>query len=326
MKKKIALITGITGQDGSYLAEYLLARDYTVYGLIRRQDLEVPETNFINISHLLGKLTLIPGSLESYPTLFSILNKIRPTEIYHFAAQSFVSFSLEDEFSTMETNSKGTHHLISAIHQLLPECRFYFAGSSEMFGDVLSAPQDETTPFRPRSIYGISKVVGYELTRNYREQKGMFACSGILYNHESPRRGPEFVTRKITMTAAKIKLGMAQKLELGNIEAKRDWGFAGDYIVAIHQMLQLEKPEDFVIGTGMLHSVRDFLSIAFGELDLDYKNYVEVNPLFIRPSEKINLVANAAKAFEKLGWAPRVKFEELVQNMVRHDYNLLKKV
>jgi len=256
---KKAFITGITGQDGSYLAEFLLNKGYQVHGMVRRVALEDPEHRLWRIRHILDKLTLHSASLESYASIFNVIDKIKPDECYHLAAQSFVSYSFEDEFSTINTNINGTHFVLSAIKQRAPKCKFYFAGSSEQFGLVKEVPQDEDTPFHPRSPYGISKVAGFDLTKNYREAYGIFALSGILFNHESPRRGFEFVTRKISHGVAEIKLGLAKKLYIGNLEAKRDWGFAGDYISAMWLMLQQDKPEDYVIATGDVHSVKQFL-------------------------------------------------------------------
>src|SRR5258705_1030129 len=255
MKK--ALITGITGQDGSYLAEHLLSHGYEVHGLVRRVALEDPSRRFTRIEHILDRLTLHPASLESYPSIFSIYSKTEFDECYHLAAQSFVAESFADGFSTMNTNINGTHYMLAALRELQANCRFYFAGSSEMFGKVREVPQTETTPFHPRSPYGISKVAGFDLTRNYRESYGMFTCSGILFNHEGPRRGFEFVTRKITSTAPRIKLGHATELRLGNLEARRDWGHAGDYVRAMHLMLQQPEPDDFVVASGESHSVRE---------------------------------------------------------------------
>lgn len=315
-----ALITGITGQDGSYLAELLLKEGYEVHGIVRRATMEREQT-FWRLKNFQSQLHLHYGSIESFPSIYSILKKVMPDYFFHFAAQSFVSYSFDDEFATMNVNINGTHCILSAITQICPECRFYFAGSSEIFGQVDSSPQNENTHFHPRSVYGITKMVGYELTRNYRETNKIFACTGILYNHESPRRGREFVTRKITSTAAQIKLGMAKEIRLGNIDAKRDWGFAGDYVRAIHSMLKLDRPQDFVIGTGELHSVRDFLEVAFGELDLDYKRYLVIDDKFYRPAEEISLVADATLARTKLNWKPEMKFTELVRTMVRADYD-----
>lgn len=315
---KRALITGITGQDGSYLAEHLLEQGYEVHGLTRSADLTRSTSHHWRISHLLDALHLHSASIESAPGLFRVLQEVRPDECYHFAAKSFVSFNFEDEFTTMTANATGTHNLLAALHQVVPECRFYFSGSSEMFGNVNSFPQDENTRFYPRTVYGISKVVGYELTRNYRETYGMYACTGILFNHESPRRGSEFVSRKITLAAARIRCGLQQQLEMGNIDAQRDWGFAGDYVRAVHLMLSQPQPDDFVIGTGRLHTVRDILLIAFNELGLDYEQYLVIDPRFNRPAGNI-LVANPAKALQKLGWKAEKSFEDMIREMVYAD-------
>ncbi|MBF0239525.1 MAG: GDP-mannose 4,6-dehydratase [SAR324 cluster bacterium] len=317
MKK--ALITGITGQDGSYLAEYLLELGYEVHGIVRRVALEDPTHRLWRIQHLKDRIIFHSASLESYPSVFKVFQQVKPDECYHLAAQSFVSYSFADEFSTMDTNINGTHHLLAALHEACPTCRFYFAGSSEMFGKVEAVPQSETTRFHPRSIYGISKVAGYELTRNYRESYNLFACSGILFNHESPRRGFEFVTRKITSSIARIKLGMERELRLGNIEAKRDWGFAGEYVKVMHAMLNQKAPDDYVVGTGITHSVKEFLEIAFGEVGLNYENYLVRDERLFRPAEAAILVADPQKAQKELGWTPQVSFEELVCMMVRSD-------
>jgi len=317
MKK--AFITGITGQDGSYLAEYLLGKGYEVHGLIRRVALEAPETRFGRIVHLKDDLILHAGSLESYPSLFHILARTQFDECYHLAAQSFVAESFEDGFSTMNTNSSGTHYLLAALHQLQPDCRFYFAGSSEMFGKVREVPQRETTPFHPRSPYGISKVAGYYLTLNYREAHNMFCSNGMLFNHESPRRGFEFVTRKITHHVARIKRGQANELRLGNLEARRDWGHAADYVEAMHQILQHSVPDDFVIAMGETHSVREFCEIAFREVGLDYREFVVEDPQFYRPAEVDLLVGDATHAREAFGWKPKHTFRELVAEMVAND-------
>ena len=255
---KKALITGITGQDGSYLAEYLLSLGYEVHGLVRRVALEDPQRRFTRLAHLLDKIVLHPASLESYPSIFHVVSQHEFAECYHLAAQSFVAESFRDGFSTMNTNINGTHYMLAALRELRPGCRFYFAGSSEMFGKVRETPQTEKTPFHPRSPYGISKVAGFDLTRNYREAYDMFCLSGILFNHEGPRRGHEFVTRKITSTVAQIKLGSINELPLGNLDAKRDWGHAKDYVRAMHLMLQRDTPDDYVVATGETHTVREF--------------------------------------------------------------------
>lgn len=325
MAQKKALITGITGQDGSFLAEYLLSLDYEVHGIVRRVALEDPYNRLSRVSHLLDRLVLHPGSLESFASIFVVISNIDIDECYHLAAQSFVAESFMDGFSTMNININGTHHILAALYELRPKCRFYFAGSSEMFGKVAETPQRETTPFHPRSPYGISKVTGFELTRNYREAYGMFCANGMLFNHESPRRGFEFVTRKVTSAAARIALGQASELHLGNLEARRDWGHAADYVRAMHMMLQQDEPDDYVIATGETHSVREFCELAFGELGLDYREYVKIDPQFIRRAEEDLLVGDASKARQKLGWAPRCTFRELAKEMVRADLDFFKK-
>lgn len=323
MRKK-ALITGITGQDGSCLAEFLLKKGYQVHGIVRRVAFEDPQHRLWRIRHILKKITLHPASLESYASIFQVVEKIKPDECYHLAAQSFVSYSFEDEFSTINTNINGTHFILSAIKQKAPHCRFYFAGSSEMFGKVKETPQNEGTPFHPRSPYGISKVAGFDLTRNYREAYGLFTCNGILFNHESPRRGFEFVTRKITHAAAQIKLKLAKELKLGNLEARRDWGFSGDYVYAMYLMLQQDAPDDYVIATGETHSVQEFVELAFVHLGLDWKKYVKIDKAFYRPAEVNILQGDYSKAKSELGWQPQVKFEDLVKMMVDADLKMLK--
>ncbi|HEX8634423.1 MAG TPA: GDP-mannose 4,6-dehydratase, partial [Pyrinomonadaceae bacterium] len=305
--------------DGSYLAEHLLSLGYEVHGLVRRVALEDPSRRFARISHLLDRVTLHPASLESYPSLFHVVSRHPFDECYHLAAQSFVAESFADGFSTMNTNINGTHYLLAALRELRPECRFYFAGSSEMFGKVAETPQRETTRFHPRSPYGISKVAGFELTRNYREAYGMYCASGMLFNHESPRRGYEFVTRKITSTAARIKLGLAQELLLGNLDAQRDWGHAKDYVRAMYLMLQQEEADDFVVATGETHTVREFCRRAFAEVELDYEEYVRVDERFLRPAEVDLLVGDAGKATEGLGWQPEYSFGEMIKEMVEAD-------
>jgi len=317
MKK--ALITGITGQDGSYLAELLLNKGYEVHGIVRRVALEDPEHRMWRIRHLLKDIHLHSASLESYPSLFGVVQHIKPDECYHLAAQSFVSYSFEDEFSTLNANINGTHFMLSAIKEMARDCRFYFAASSEMFGKVREVPQNELTPFHPRSSYGISKVAGFHLTMNYREAYGMHASSGILYNHESPRRGFEFVTRKITHQLARIKLGMENQLRLGNLEAKRDWGHAADYVQAMWLMLQQDQPDDYVISTGECHTVREFCEIAFAHVGLNYQDYVVVDERFFRPSEVEILQGDCGKARRVLGWDYRRSFKDLVYDMVESD-------
>jgi len=322
---KKAFITGIDGQDGSYLSEFLIKKGYKVHGMVRRVALEDPEHHLWRIKHILGRIKLHPGSLESYPSIFKIVERIKPNECYHLAAQSFVSYSFEDEFSTINTNINGTHFVLSAIKENSPKCKFYFAASSEMFGLVKDSPQNENTPFHPRSPYGISKVAGFDLTRNYREAYGLFACNGILFNHESPRRGYEFVTRKITSKVAEIKLGLSKELRLGNLEAKRDWGFAGDYVLAMWLMLQNDKPDDYVIATGESHSVRDFVRLAFRYVGLDWKKYTRIDKTFYRPAEVHLLKGNYSKAKRKIGWQPATDFKALVKMMVDSDIARLKR-
>ena len=317
MKK--ALITGITGQDGSYLSELLLEKGYEVHGIVRRVALEHPQARMWRIRHILDRIHIHSASMESYASIFDIVFEIKPDECYHLAAQSFVSYSFEDEFSTINTNLNGTHYVLSAMKRQAPHCKFYFAASSEMFGNVKETPQNENTPFHPRSPYGISKMAGFELTRNYREAYSLFALSGILFNHESPRRGAEFVTRKITSASAKIKLGIGKEIRLGNLEARRDWGHARDYIRAMWVMLQQDEPEDYVIASGESHSVREFLETAFNYVDLDYHDYLRVDDELYRPSEVNILQGDASKAHKKLNWSPSVSFEELVREMVDSD-------
>ena len=322
MTKK-ALITGITGQDGSFLAELLLKKGYEVHGLVRRVALEDPTRHLTRIQPILDLIHLHPASLESYASLFQVIQKIQPDECYHLAAQSYVSYSFDDEFTTINTNISGTHYVISSIRQAAPNCKFYFAASSEMFGKVVETPQRETTPFYPRSPYGISKVAGFYLTRNYREAYNMFAVNGILFNHESERRGFEFVTRKITSGVARIHKGLDRQIQLGNLDAQRDWGYAPDYVAAMWMMLQQPEPDDYVIATEETHSVREFVSHAFKLVGLSWENYVVINPDLYRPAEVHVLCGDASKARRVLGWSPRVCFEELVQIMVEADIKAL---
>jgi GDPmannose 4,6-dehydratase len=319
-----ALITGITGQDWVYLAELLLSKGYEVHGIVRRVAIEDPEHRLWRLRHILDKIILHPASMESYASIFNVVHKVKPDECYHLAAQSFVSYSFEDEFSTVATNINGTHYVLSAIKDRAPHCKFYFAASSEMFGNAKETPQNENTPFYPRSPYGISKVAGFHLTRNYREAYNLYALSGILFNHESPRRGLEFVTRKVTSAVAKIKLGLAKELRLGNLEAKRDWGYAGDYVQAMWLMLQQDEPEDYVVATGETHSIRELVELAFSYVGLDWKDYVIVDEILYRPAEIYELRGDFSKAKEKLGWKPTVSFKELIQMMMDSDLEALK--
>lgn len=318
---KRALITGITGQDGSYLAEFLLSKGYEVHGVCRRTS----SPNVERIEHLLDRMEMHAGDLLDQGSLQALLQEIRPTEVYNLAAQSFVATSWGQPLLTGEVTGLGVTRLLEAIRTIDPSIRFYQASSSEMFGKVHETPQRETTVLHPRSPYGVAKVYGHYLTINYRESFGMFACSGILFNHESPRRGLEFVTRKITDAAARIKLGLQDELRLGNLDAKRDWGFAGDYVQAMWLMLQQEQADDYVIGTGELHTVREFVELAFERLDLDWQKYVVVDPKFFRPAEVDLLLADCSKAKRELGWKPQMSFKELVSTMVDADYERLAK-
>ncbi len=314
-----ALITGITGQDGSYLAELLLEKGYEVHGIVRRVAIEDPEHRLWRIRHLIGDLNLHAASLESYPSIFKVLHDIKPSEVYHLAAQSFVSYSFEDEFSTFNANVNGTHFVLSAVKETVPEARFYFAASSEMFGNSRKYPQNETTAFYPRSVYGISKLAGYHLARNYREAYGLHASCGILYNHESPRRGLEFVTRKITSHAAKIKLGLAKELRLGNLDARRDWGHAREYVKAMWLMLQQSTPSDYVIATGETYTVKDFLERAFAVVGLDPYEFLNVDSQLVRPAEIDLLVGDPGKARKQLGWTYSHSLDDLIEEMVSAD-------
>jgi GDPmannose 4,6-dehydratase len=320
---KRALITGITGQDGSYLAEHLLDLGYEVHGLVRRVALEQPGQRFSRLKGCLDRIHIHPASLDSYASVFHVFTQQQFDECYHLAAQSFVAESFADGFSTMNTNINGTHYVLAALREVQPKCRFYFAGTSEMFGKAQETPQRETTPFHPRSPYGVSKVAGFYLALNYREAYGIHCSSGILFNHESPRRGFEFVTRKITDGVARIKLGMASELALGNLEAKRDWGHARDFVRAMHLMLQQPEADDYVVATGETHSVREFCELAFGEVGLDYRNYVRKNEAVYRPAEVDLLIGDFTKARTVLGWEPTVKFGALVKEMVHADLELL---
>ena len=320
-RKKTALITGITGQDGSYMAEFLLNKGYRVFGLERRASQKSRE----NIAHILDKITLISGDLLDEASLVHALRQVKPDEVYNLAAQSFVGDSWKQPVYTGEVTGLGVTRMLEAIRQTDPKIRFYQASSSEMFGGVKESPQSESTHFYPRSPYGVAKVYGHWITVNYRESYGIFAVSGILFNHESPRRGLEFVTRKITHTAAKIKLGLARELRLGNLNAKRDWGFAGDYVEAMWMMLQQGTPRDYVIGTGETHSVKEFIEAAFGHLGLDWKKYVKVDKQFLRPADVHVLLSDARHAHRELGWKQKVGFHELVEMMVDADMARLSK-
>ncbi len=314
-----ALITGIAGQDGSYLAELLLAKGYEVHGIVRRIAFEDTEHKLKNLKGVLDRLHLHASSLDNVLSLIKTIKEVVPDECYHLAASSFVSYSFEDEISIINNNVNSTHYLLAALREFAPSCRFYIAGSSEMFGVVSHSPQDEDTPFNPRSIYGISKVAGHHLVRHYRRQYGMHACSGILYNHESPRRGYEFVTRKIASSAARIKLGLQENLSLGNLDAYRDWGYAPDYVNAMWLMLQADAPDDYVVASGETHSVREFVDTAFSHVGLDYEKYVRVDQQFYRPAEQVRLCGNPAKAVERLNWRRSKSFGEIVIEMVENE-------
>jgi GDPmannose 4,6-dehydratase len=313
--KRKAFITGITGQDGSYLAEILLERGYEVYGMIRRSS----SFNTARIDHIFGELELVFGDLTDGSSLNQLMRRIRPDEVYNLGAQSHVRVSFDVPEYTADATGMGTLRLLDAIREEDVKCRFYEAGSSEMFGQAVETPQTEATPFHPRSPYGVSKVFGYWITRNYREAYGMYAVNGILFNHESPRRGPTFVTRKITRAIGAILRGEQHELRLGNLEARRDWGYARDYMEGAWQMLQADEPDDYVLATGEMHSVRELLDEAFGYADLDWHEHVKVDARYFRPTEVDLLLGDASKARERLGWEPKVRFEELVRMMVDHD-------
>ena len=331
MRKKIAIITGIAGQDGSFLAELLLKKNYEVHGIIKK------DNNLRRISHILKKIKIHYVPIQNYFAMLNLLKKIRPNEIYHLAGKSLVhyttlknkkitniDFSPTNEFLTMNTNIAGTHNILAAIKSSNIKSKFYFSGSSEMFGHSKTLIQDENTNFNPRSTYGISKVAGYNLSKYYRDSHALHASTGIMYNHESERRGEEFVTRKISISAAKIKLGLQKFIELGNIDAKRDWGYAPEYVQAMWMMLQAKNPDDYVIGTGKLHTVQDFIKIAFLSLDLNYEKYLKINKKLIRPKELFILKSNSKKILKKLNWKAKTDFKSLVSKMVVTDYNLLK--
>ncbi len=314
-----ALITGITGQDGSYLAEFLLGRGYDVVGMLRRSS----TLNFERIAHIQDDIELLQGDLLDGASMINVLQESAPDEVYNLAAQSFVQTSFKQAVLTGETTALGVTRLLDGIRTVNPEIKFYQASSSEMFGKVQEVPQSEETPFYPRSPYGAAKVYGHWITVNYRESYDLHASSGILFNHESPRRGLEFVTRKITNAAARIKLGIDSEVRLGNLDAQRDWGYAGDYVEAMYLMVQQDTPDDYVICTGETHTVRRFCELAFGALDLDYEQYVVIDPKFYRPAEVDLLIGDRAKAEQRLGWVPQTSFEELVRMMVESDYKAL---
>jgi GDPmannose 4,6-dehydratase len=316
---KRALITGITGQDGSYLAELLLEQGYEVFGLVRRSSTE----RFERIAHVYDRLKLLRGDLLDQTSLVRVVEQAQPDEIYNLAAQSFVPTSWQEPVLTAEFTALGVTRMLEAMRQVAPKARFYQASSSELFGQIPVSPQREDTPFWPRSPYGVAKLYGHWIAVNYRESYGLFTCCGILFNHESPRRGPEFVSRKVSLGAARIKLGLARELELGNLDAQRDWGFAGDYVRAMWLMLQRDEPADYVVATGVQHSVRELVEIAFDEVGLDWREHVAIKRDLLRPAEIDRLVGDASKARSELGWEPRVDFESLVRMMVRADLEQL---
>lgn len=318
---KSALITGITGQDGSYLAELLLEKGYEVYGIIRRTSLD----KFDRIDHIKDKIKILQADLLDQYSLYKVIEESMPDEIYNLAAMSFVPTSWNQPVLTAEFTAVGVTRMLEAIKMVNKKIKFYQASSSEMFGKVVEVPQKETTPFYPRSPYGVAKVYGHWITVNYRESYDLFAVSGILFNHESPRRGLEFVTRKVTNAVARIKLGLQKELRMGNLDAKRDWGFAGDYVQAMHLMLQQDNPEDYVIATGETHSVKELVETAFSHVDLDYKDFVKLDPKFIRPAEVDLLIGDPSKAKKKLNWEPKVSFKELVTMMVDSDLKINQK-
>jgi len=312
---KIAIITGISGQDGSYLAELLLKKKYKIYGILNPQK----KKNLKNLKEIKKKLFFRNIDLNNYKKIKNLIKKIKPSEFYHLAAQSFINYKFEDEFFKLNPNINGTHYILSAIKQFSPKTKFYFAASSELFGNVKKSPQNEDTKFNPRSAYGVSKVAGFYLTKNYREAYNIHACSGILYNHESPRRNENFVSRKITKNLSLIIKGKVKKISLGNINSKRDWGHAKDYVYAMWKMMQLKKPQDFVIGSGKTHTVKDFIKLAFKYANLNYKKYIKIDNKLFRPNDKVILKANFNKAKKILKWKPTITFKSLVKEMVEYD-------
>ena len=314
---KIAIITGISGQDGSYLAELLLKKKYKVYGICNPKK----KIDFRNVKKIRKKVSFKKIDINNYSKIKGIIKRIKPTEFYHLAAQSFINYKFEDEFFKLNPNINGTHYILSAIKKFSPKTKFYFAASSELFGNIKKSPQNEETKFNPRSAYGVSKVAGFYLTKNYREAYKIHACSGILFNHESPRRNENFVSRKITKNLSLLLKGKIKKITLGNIDSKRDWGHARDYVYAMWKMLQLNKPQDFVIGTGKTHSVKDFIKLAFDQVNLDYKNHIKIDKKLFRPNDKVVLKANFNKAKKILKWKPTISFKSLVREMVEYDLN-----
>ena len=317
---KIAIITGISGQDGSYLAELLVKKKYKIYGILNPKK----KSNLKNLTNIKNKINFKNVDINNFSKIKNLIKKVKPNEFYHLAAQSFINYKFEDEFFKLNPNINGTHYILSAIREFSPKTKFYFAASSELFGNIKKTPQNEETKFNPRSAYGVSKVAGFYLTKNYREAYNIHACSGILYNHESPRRNQNFVSRKISKNLSLIIKGRIKKVKLGNINSKRDWGHAKDYVYAMWKMLQQKKPQDFVIGTGKLHSVKDFIKCAFKHVNLDYKNYIMIDKKLFRPNDKIILRANFKKAKKILKWSPKISFKSLVHEMVDYDLKTTK--
>lgn len=324
MLKKKAVITGITGQDGGYLADFLLKKGYEVYGFVRRETFENSKL-LKNVCEFSNEINFVPVSISDPLSTFKEISKIKPDEFYHLAAHSFVSYEMSDEIYIMNINFNSTSNISTSLREVNPKCKMFFAGSSEMFGIPNETPQNENTRFNPRSIYGISKVASYYLLKNLREQEGFFAATGIMYNHESPRRRHQFVTKKIINEAVKIKLGLSSKLELGNLDALRDWGYAPDYVRAMWLMLQQEKAEDYIVATGKLHSVKEFVAIVFDHLDLDYKKYVKVNKQYYRPAEEIPLCGNSQK-IRAIGWAETINFETMIKELILAEEAQVKEV
>ena len=322
-RQKTALITGVTGQDGSYLAEFLLKKGYRVHGIVRRESLEKNRHGLQNLERCIEEIKLHPGSIEDHLSIYKIIQSVKPDECYHLAGQSFVSYDFSEQFTLMNTNFNSTLYLLSSLKELVPKCRFFFAGSSEIFGNPEEAPQHERTWFNPKSVYGIAKAASYHAVRSYRQCHGLHACVGILYNHESPRRGYQFVTRKITAAAARIKLGLQYELQLGNLDATRDWGYAPEYVEGMWQMVQQNQPEDLILATGVSRTVREFVQSVFDYLGLDSELYVRTDPTLYRESELLPLVGDASRIRAKLGWSPRKNFEQIIQQMVDHDLQLL---
>jgi len=320
--KKVALITGITGQDGSYLAELLLTKGYEVHGVVRRETFE-DDSKLENIAKIENQITLHIGSLSDHLSIYKIFLKVMPDECYHLAGSTFVDYSFDGEFQMINNNFSSTHYILSTIKELKKGCRLFFAGTSEMFGEPVESPQTEATPFNPKSIYGISKVSSHYLVKNYREKENIFASTGIMYNHESSRRGTQFVTKKIISSAVKIKKGLQKELYLGNIDAKRDWGYAPDYVLMMWKTLQHHTPDDYIMATGEVHSVREFLNITFSILELDYKEYVKIDERFFRASEKISLCGDNKKIHDTLGLEHTKNLFEIIEEMIKYELNLL---